>query len=119
MGYGNSGSWSDGGSWSSKSHKSPNSWKNVTGSTSSEHRKTASCAKVVARRSSQQDQTCQLAQVLEEARRNYALPAPGYPLPADRESFRHSTKMIDKAGQGMRNIEKKIAEMAATGRAGP
>ena len=28
MGHGNSGSWSDGGSWSWKSYKSSNSWKN-------------------------------------------------------------------------------------------
>ena len=42
-------------------------------------------------------------------------PVPGPPPPADRESFRHSnsTTMADKAGQRMRNVEKKSAEMAA------
>ena len=65
MCYGNSVSWSDGGSWSSKSHKSSNSWKNYLVCDGChnwvhEHRaqkKTGSCAKVVARRSSQQDLT--------------------------------------------------------------
>ena len=35
------------------------------------------------------------------------LPAPGYVPPDDRESFRHSSTMVDKAGQIMRNIEKR------------
>ena len=41
------------------------------------------------------------------------VPAPGYPPPSDRESFRHSATMVEKAGQRMRNVEKKSAEMAA------
>ena len=154
MCYGNSVSWSDGGSWSSKSHKSSDSWKSYLVCDGChnwvhEHRaqkKTASCAKVVARRSSQQDltanaelflaqeaggcfdfnaavsaslnllsknpQTGLLAQVLEEARRNYVLPAHGYPPLADHESFRHFTTTVDKSGQRTRNIEKKRAVVA-------
>ena len=37
----------------------------------------------------------------------------GTPPPADRESVRHSTTMVDKAGKRMRTIEQKSAEMAA------
>ena len=55
----------------------------------------------------------QLAQVLEEARRNYVPPALGYPPPASRESFRHSTTMVEKAVPRLRNVAKKSAEMAA------
>ena len=34
-------------------------------------------------------------------------------LLADREPFRHSTTMVEKAGQRLRNVEKKSTEMAA------
>ena len=68
---------------------------------------------------SKNPQTRQLAWVLEEARRNYVPPAPGHPPPADRESFRHSTTMVDKVGQRMRNIEKKKCGDGGKGRAGP
>ena len=62
---------------------------------------------------SKNPQIGQLAQLLEEARRNYVPPAPGYPPPADREYFRHSAKMTRKLDNRMRNVEKKSAEMAA------
>ena len=98
MGYGNSDSWRDSGSWML-------SWNLTAGPVAaSTSMPISACLNSL----SKYPQTGHLAQVLEEARR-----APGYLPLADRESFRHSTTMVDKAGQRMRNVEKKSAGMAA------
>ena len=158
MGYGNSGTWSGGGSYSSKSHESSHSWKNYLvcescnnwstnrapkngflcrnwlGAQDTRCRSSRQCragsppvglgdastsmplslrASTCSRRIRRQVETG------SGALRSYVPPASGHPPPADRESFRNSTTMVDKAWQRMRNNEKKSAEMAGKGRAGP
>ena len=141
MGYGNNGSWSGGGSWSSKSQKSSNrgnSWNSI-GSTSTEtrflvqkpsHLQTQSLkpswpspAGVMGfagtstwslqRAALALEETMAAAQMFDGAIRNFVPPAPGHPPPPDRESFRQSTTMVDKAGQRTRLLEKKSVDTAA------
>ena len=56
---------------------------------------------------SKNPQTGPLAQVLEEARSNYAPPAPVHPPPADREPFRHSATMVKKLGRDCATLRKR------------
>ena len=51
--------------------------------------------------------------MFDDAIRNFVPPAPGRPPSPDRNSFRQSTTMVDKAGQRTRLFEKKSADTAA------